>query len=191
MNALGDGDDAAAVLLVDRLHVGEELVDDEGALGQVDQMRAVVRVLARERRGGGEEAGVAAHDDGAIDALQRGVVEIGAHEGLRDEARRRGKARRVVEADEIVVDRLGDVDRAQRMAGLLRLLGDDAHGVRGIVAADVEEGVDFVRLEDLEDLLAILEVGLVARRAERRGGRRRDRLEIGGRFLAEVERDPR
>ena len=31
---------------------------------------------------------------------------------------------------------------------LLRLLGDDAHRVGGIVAADVEERVDFVRLAE-------------------------------------------
>ena len=128
-----------------------------------------------------------AHDHRDIDALQRQIVEIGAGEGLRDEARRRGIARRVVEADEIVVDRLRDMDRAQPMIGLLRLLGDDAHRVGGIVAADIEERVDRVRLQDLEDLLAIFEVGLVAGRAERRGRRRRDRLEIGDRLLAEID----
>ena len=169
------------------LHVGQELVDDEGALGQVDQMRAVVGIFARERRGRGEEAGVPAHDDRDIDAFQRRIVEIGAREGLGDEARRGRKARRMIEADEIVVDRLGDMDRAEPMAGFLRLLGDDAHRVGGIVAADVEERVDLVRLQDLEDLLAIFEVGLVAGRAERGGGRRGDRLEIGGRLLPEID----
>ena len=39
---------------------------------------------------------------------------------------------------------------------LPRFLGDDAHRVGGIVAADVEERIDVVRLQDLEDLLAIL-----------------------------------
>ena len=93
----------------------------------------------------------------------------------------------MVEVDEIVVDRLGDVDGAQPMVGFLRFLRDDAHRVGGIVAADVEEHVDRVRLQDLEDLLAIFEVRLVARGSERRGRRRRDRLEVGDRLLSEID----
>ena len=41
--------------------------------------------------------------------------------------------------------------------------------------------------QDLEDLLTVFEVRLVARRAERRGGSGRDRLQIGDRLLAEVD----
>ncbi len=93
----------------------------------------------------------------------------------------------MVEADEIVVDRLGDMDGAKPMIGFLRFLGDDAHRVGGIVAADVEERVDRVRFQDLEDLLAIFEVRLVAGGAERGGGRRRDRLEVGDRLLAQID----
>src|SRR6185312_15382274 len=44
-----------------------------------------------------------------------------------------------------------------------------------------------MRLQDLEDLLAIFAVGLVAGRAERGGRRRRDRLQIGDRLLAEID----
>ena len=180
-------DHAAAVLGVGRLHVGEELVDDEGALRQVDQVRAVAGELARQRRGGGEEAGVAAHDHRAIDARQRGVVEVGAGEGLGDEARRRRIAGRMVEADEVVVDRLRDMDRADLFAGLGRLFRDDAHGVGGVVAADVAERVDLVRLQHLEDFLAVLDVGLVAGRAERGGRRGGDGFEIGGGLLGQVD----
>ena len=128
-----------------------------------------------------------AHHHRDIDAFQRQIVEIGAGEGLRDEPRRRRIARRVVEADEIVVDRLGDMDRPQLMVGFLGLLGDDAHRVGGIVAADVEEGVDRMRFQNLEDLLAIFAVRLVAGRAESRGGRRRDRLEVRDRLLAQID----
>jgi hypothetical protein len=106
-------------------------------LGQVDQMRAVAGIFARLRRSGGEEPRMPTHDDGAIDARQRKIVEIGAHEGLDDEARGGGKPRRMVEADEIVIDRLRDVDRPQPMVALLRLFGDDADRVGGIVAADI------------------------------------------------------
>ena len=67
---------------------------------------------------------------------------------------------------------------AQRIAGLARLLADDAHRVRRVVAADVEEVADAVRLQHLEDLLAVGQVGLVAGRAERRGGRGGHQLEV-------------
>jgi hypothetical protein len=40
-----------------------------------------------------------------------------------------GKARRVVVADQVVVDGLGDVDAAQRVAGGCASQADDAHGV--------------------------------------------------------------
>ena len=73
------------------------------------------------------------------------------------------------------------------MAGFLRLLGDDAHRVGGIVAADIEERVDRVGFQDLEDLLAILAVRLVAGRAEGGGRRRGDRLKIGDRLLPEID----
>jgi len=150
-------------------------------------MRAVVGIFARQRGGGGEEAGVAAHDHGAIDALQRVVVEIGAHEGLGDEAGRRRIAGRVVETHEVVVDRLGDVDRTDRMPCPVRLLGDDADGVGRIVAADIAEGVDVVGAQDAEDFVAIFEIGFVARRAQGGGRGRGDRLEIVDRFVAEVD----
>ena len=93
----------------------------------------------------------------------------------------------MVEADEIVVDRLGDVHGAQAVIGFLRLLRDDAHRVGGIVAADVEERVDRVRFQDLENLLTIFEVRLVAGGSERGGWRRRDRLEVGDRLLPEID----
>ena len=83
----------------DLLHVGEELVDDEGALRQIDEMGAVVGIFARQRRSRGEEAGVPAHHHRAIDAFQRLIVEIGAGEGLGDEAGSGWIAGHMVEAD--------------------------------------------------------------------------------------------
>ena len=93
----------------------------------------------------------------------------------------------MVEADKIVIDRLRDMDRAEWIAGLLRLIGDDADRVRRIVAADVEERVDRMRLEDLEDLLAVFEIGLVAGRAKRCGRRGCDRFEIDDSLLSEID----
>ena len=187
VDALADGDHAAAVAGVHGLHVGEELAQIEHPLGQVDQVRTVVRKLLAQRAGGGQEARVPAHHHAQVDARQRGVVEVGAGKGLGHEARGRRKARRVVAADQVVVDRLGDVDAAQRVGRGLGLLADDAHRVRRVVAADVEEMPDAMRLQHLEDLLAVGQVGLVAGAAQGRRGRGRHQFEVVAGLLGQVD----
>ncbi|MDT4863598.1 hypothetical protein FQZ97_983110 [compost metagenome] len=126
------------------------------------------------------------HHHAHVHAGQRGVVEVGTGKGLCHEARRRGKAGRVVVAHQVVVDGLGDVDRTQRVVRLARLFAHDAHRVRRIVAADVEEVLDLVGPEHLEDFLAVLQVGLVARGAQRRGRGTGHRFEVVTGLLREV-----
>jgi len=130
---------------------------------------------------------MAPHDHRHIDAGQRPVVGIHPGEGQGHETGRRGIAGRVVVDRQVVVDGLGDVDAAHRIVVLLGLLADDAQGVRRIVAADVEEGLDAVSLQDLENLLAVLEVGLVAGRTQRRARRLGHQFQVVGGFLGEVE----
>jgi hypothetical protein len=74
----------------------------------------------------------------------------------------------MVRAHEVVVDGLGDVEAAEIDAGFLRELGDDAAGVGRVVAPDIEEVADIAGLAGVQDLLAVLAIGLVARGAERR-----------------------
>jgi hypothetical protein len=88
----------------------------------------------------------------------------------------------------IVVDRLRDVHAMDRVVRLARFLGDDADGVGRIVAADIEEIANFVRLQDLEDLAAIFQVRLVACGAQRRRRCIPDHLQIVGRFLRQVDK---
>ena len=187
MDALGHRHDAAAQAVVSGLHIGQEALHRELALGQVDQVRAVIVVLAAQRRGRCQKPGVPPHDHGHVHARQRGVVQVGACKGLGHEARGRGKAGRVVVAHQVVVDGLRDVDAAQRVARPRRLLADDAHRVRRVVAADVEEVADAVGLQHLEDLLAVLQVRLVAGGAERRAGCACHQFQVVAGFLREVE----
>ena len=70
-----------------------------------------------------------AHHHTDVDSGQGSVVQIGANESLRDEPCGRGKTRRVVAADQVIVDGLRHMDAAQRVACLLRFEADDAHGV--------------------------------------------------------------
>ena len=73
---------------------------------------------------------------------------------------------------EIVIDRLRDADDAELVALRLRELGDLVGGVLGVVAADVEEVADVVRLEDFKDAVEIgLLLELVTAGAEGGAGR--------------------
>ena len=148
----------------------------------------VVLELAAERRGGGEEAGVAAHDHADVHAGQGAVVQVGAGEGLAHELGRRAEARAVIgAAGQVVVDGLGHVHADEVVAGGLGLLVDDAAGIGRVVAAAVEEVADVVRLHDLEHLQAVLDVGLVAGRAETGGGRDRHVFQVLQGGLGEIE----
>ena len=104
---------------------------------------------------------MAAHDHSDIDAGERPVVEIGAEERLHDEPSGRGEAWRVVAHDQIVVDRFRDMYAADRVVGLASLLRDDADRIAGIIAADIEEILDFVGLQDFQNFLTVFQVRLV------------------------------
>ena len=68
----------------------------------------------------------------------------------------------------------------------MRFQADDAHRVRRVVAADVEKVLDLVRLQDLEDFLAVTLVGLVACGAQRRRWRVGDQFKVVAGFLRQV-----
>lgn len=150
-----------------------------------------MRTVALDRpcggRCGGQKPGMAAHHYRDVNARQRAIVKVGSHERLGHESRRRGKAWGVVVFHQIVVDGLGNVDGAQVVALLRRLLADDAHGIGRIVAADIQEPGRAVGLQRCEDVPAIGQIGLVSRRAQGRGRRGGDRFEIGPAFGRKVD----
>src|ERR1700732_4926052 len=63
----------------------DELDNRERLFRRVDQMRGIVGRLLPARGAGGEEAGMAAHDDGHIDAGHGAKIEIYADKGISDE----------------------------------------------------------------------------------------------------------
>ena len=79
------------------------------------------------------------------------------------------------------------MDAADRVVRLSRLLGDDADRIGGIVAADIEEIPDFVRLQNLEYFLAVFQIRLVPRRAQRRGRRLADHFQVVRRLLRQID----
>ena len=130
MDALGDCDHAVSLFLVDALNVGKEFVHIEVTLGQVNEVGART-VFGSERGGGGQPAGVTAHD--LDDADHTGVVHarvlIDLHAARGDILRGAGVAGAVVGAEEIVVDGLGNAHHAALVADLLHILGDLVAGV--------------------------------------------------------------
>ena len=162
-HAFGNGDDATLVTGELGTHIVEETRRREGPLGHVDQVRAAVLVEPPGCRGGGQEAGMPAHDDGDIDAGQRAEIEIDRQEGAGDELGCRDEARRVVILHQVVVDGLGRMHEGDRPA---RRVGQDLLRAGRIVAADIDEGVGRHLLQPRQHLVAIGGVRLVARRAE-------------------------
>ena len=94
----------------------------------------------------------------------------------------------MVVADQIVVDGFRDVDAAQWVIRSTGLLADDANRVRRVVASDVEEVTNAVRLEHVKNLLAVSQVRLVARAAQSRRGRGSDEFEVVAGLLGQVDK---
>ena len=130
---------------------------------------------------------MATHDDVDLDARQGGVVGAVGLERFGDVPGRRRVAGGVVVHHEVVVDGLWDVEAAELVAGLVGDFVHDSTGVRRIVAADVEEVTDVVLPAGLEDALAVVEIGLVARGAQGGAGCAAERIECVRTGVGEID----
>ena len=144
----------------DALHQGVLVKRRLGEKNQVGSFRAT---RSREGGGPGEPAGVAPHDLDEGHALE--VVDVRVAEELAagggHELCRAAVAGRVVGAHEVVVDGLGYADEADRAAYLAAVGAQLGDGVHGVVAADVEHGVDPVGVQARKDVLVERGVGEV------------------------------
>ena len=181
------GDDSNTLALVafaDIEHVLHELVHAERHFGEIDEIRAESGVV-RQRRRGGEPAGVAPHD--FYDADKPEVVDLGVevalHHGGGDILRRARKPRTMVGAVEVVVYGLGHTDDVALVALLFHILADLVARVHAVVAAVVEEKADVVLPEHFEKpavvrVVVVVVLELVSGRTERRRGRVPEELEF-------------
>ena len=142
------------------------MVGDVGGFAWVE----IAVVAACEGAGGGEEAGVAAHDDVDFDAWERDVVHEVCHAGHGDESGGGGEAWGVVVFHEVVVHGLWDVEAAEVIAILKGFFAYEAAGVGAVVATDVEEVAGVVLFAGVEDALAVGGVGFISGRAQACGG---------------------
>ena len=192
VDALGHGHHALAGLIIDGLHVGEELVHVEVGLGQIHQVGAAAGE-GGQGGGTGQPAGVAAHDLDNGD--HAGVVYVGVLPDLGagggDILGGRGEAGAVVGAVQVVVDGLGHAHDAALIAHLLHILGDLVAGVHGVVAAVVEEVAHIVLLKNLQNalIIGIVHIGvgqLIAAGAQGGGGGVLEQVQLRGVLLGHV-----
>ena len=112
-----------------------------------------------ERGTGGNPTGGTAHDldDGNEVALAHGLAVAGDFtDGGGEILDHAAVAGAVVGDRQIVVDRLRHTDNAELVALFLGEFGNLVGGVLRVIATDVEEVADVVRLEDLEHAFEIL-----------------------------------
>ena len=137
-DALAHGHDHGVLALE---HLGD--VRDQGALVE-RELGQQHEVGGGQAGGAGEPAGIAAHDLDEGHALE--VVDVGVardlRHGGRDEAGSAAVAGRVVDAHEVVVDGLGHADEANGGVDASAVRAQLGDGVHGVVAADVEDGVE-------------------------------------------------
>ena len=77
-------------------------------------MRGIVGRLLPACGGGGEKAGMTAHNDGHMDAGHGAKIEIDADKGVGDEGGGRDEAGDMIVLHQVVIDRLGGM---HEMAG--------------------------------------------------------------------------
>ena len=150
-------------------------------------MRSVIRTLPRKCRAGRKKASITPHDHINLHPTERSVVKIVAADRGRDETDRGTETWCMIARAEVVVDRLRNMIRDKRITLLLGLLRDDARGIGGIVAANVEEVSDLEALELLEDLAAVLGSRFKTTAAERARWRVCNREELLLAHLLEVK----
>ena len=185
LDALRHRDDDAGLLLLHHAHLLDEVLHMEGDFGQADHVHALAVVALGQCGGGGQPAGVAAHDldDGDIlGAVDGGVADDLLHHHA-DVLGRRAVAGSVVGDHQIVVDGLRHAHEADVALDALAVLSQLADGVHRVVAADVEEAADVQLFEDGEELLVQGLVGvpvgqLVAAAAEEAGGGALEQLDV-------------
>ena len=185
LDAFGDGDDDAGLLLLHGTDLLHEVVHIEGHFGQADHVYALAVVALCQGSGGGQPAGVAAHDLDAGDVL--GAVDSGVPDDLlhhnADVLGSGAVAGGVVGDHQVVVDGLGHAHKADVALDALAVLGQLADGVHGVVAADVEEVADVQLFQNGEQLFVdgfvLVPVGqLVAAAAQKAGRRALEQLDV-------------
>ena len=160
-DTLTDGDDD---ILADREltpEIGDEVIEIERTLLEIDEIRNIAVCVLGEGRRRRQPAGIPAHhlDDDDVRCIVYLELALQLRDGGRDILRGRAEARAVIDTIEVVIDGLRCADhddvRDVMLLNIIRELPDSIHRV---VAADIDEVADLVLLEDADERLELRRV---------------------------------
>ena len=155
------------MFLVNAIDVRQKFVRRKWALRQIDEMRAFIEVFSRQAGGSRQKTCVPSHDHTDQHPGKRPIIQIQSDECLRDKAGCGPKPRTMVVEQQIVVDRLWDMNGAEFVASFLSMSVDNLDRVGGIIPANIEEITDVMLAHDLEHPGAVFLIWLVACGEER------------------------
>ena len=154
VDPLGDADYQIGHGFQRRPHRLDKFIRIKGSFRQIDKDRIVSLKFSGKGGCGGQPSGVTSHDlndsDRFFAVIYRGVQSDLAHRGG-DVFCRASESRCVVREYQVVVDGLGDPDETDLAADLIGVCRQLAHGVHGVVSADVEKETDMILFKSLKD----------------------------------------
>ena len=155
-----------------------KLIHRKRTLRDINQMRTIIGVLTGECGCCGQKTGVASHDYIDFHPAQRAIVQIISAYGTGNETPRRTITGRMIIAEQIIVNRFGNMETAHFIALAFGFFGDDIGRLGRVISADIEEITDISPRQNLKNLAAIIRRRLPAHRSQ-----------CGARRLRDIEQD--
>ena len=155
VNALTDGNHDDIILFKFCSQVREEFFDRERTLLKVDEVRYIRVRQVSQNSSGSKPAGVSAHhldDDDALCVIYAHLLLKFGEYGS-DVFGCRSESRTVIDAHQVVIDRLGTTHYLDIINAVVRtIFGKLGNRVHRIVAADIDKVTDIMLMEYLNDL---------------------------------------
>ena len=162
VNTLRDCHNNVGLLTQLCLYVLKELLHREVALGKIQQVGLNTVHHSADGRRSRQPACVSTHDlhnrNGGL-CIDRAVTNDLGH-GNGNVLSRRAEAGGVIGAHQVIINGLGNADKAHLIVVDLGILGELCHRIHRVITADIEEITNVVLAEQREDLLVVILISL-------------------------------